>query len=334
MNLYPHLARPLLFRFPPELAHRLTLASLRLPGLTKLLSGGRPAPSDPVKLMGLNFRNRLGIAAGVDKNAEAPMAWKQLGFGFAELGTITLHPQPGNPAPRVFRYPSRQALINRLGFPNLGAPTIAKRLAEARNRDNFGDFPIGLNLGKSKVTPLDKAPEDYLESFKLLHSVGDFFVVNISSPNTPGLRDLAKPDDLRRLLSTLQEFNRSRTTPKPLLLKISPDMENSALPEIVTATREFHLSGIVAVNTTLQRTSEDAVEPGGLSGRPLTARALEVTRLVRPLLGKKQILIGVGGVMNAANYLTRRAAGADLVQVYTGMVYLGPHTAWELLKTS
>jgi len=334
MNLYPQLARPLLFRFPPEFAHRLTLASLRLPGLAKLLTGNRPAPSDPVKLMGLSFRNRLGIAAGVDKNAEAPMAWKQLGFGFAELGTITLHPQPGNPTPRVFRYPSRQALINRLGFPNLGAHIIAQRLSAARNRSDFGDFPLGLNLGKSKITPLDKAPEDYLASFKLLHPVGDFFVVNISSPNTPGLRDLAKPDDLRRLLSTLQEFNRSSSSPKPLLLKISPDVENSALPEIVAATREFHLAGIVAVNTTLQRTPEDAAEAGGLSGRPLTARALEVTRLVRPLLDKSQILIGVGGVMNAANYLTRRASGADLVQVYTGMVYLGPHTAWELLKTS
>jgi len=284
--------------------------------------------------MGLSFRNRLGIAAGVDKNAEAPMAWRQLGFGFAELGTITLHPQPGNPSPRVFRYPARQALINRLGFPNLGARVIAHRLTEIRSRNDLSDFPIGLNLGKSKVTPLDQAPGDYLESFKLLRSVGDFFVVNISSPNTPGLRDLAKPDDLRRLLSLLQEFNRSSTTPKPLLLKISPDVENSALPEIVAATREFRLAGIVAVNTTLQRTPEDAAEAGGLSGRPLTARALEVTRLVRPLLGREQVLIGVGGVMNAANYLTRRAAGADLVQVYTGMVYSGPKTAWELLKPS
>ena len=334
MNLYSHLARPLLFRFPPELAHRLTLAALRIPGWAKLLTGNRPTPSDPVKLMGLSFRNRLGIAAGVDKNAEAPMAWKQLGFGFAELGTITLHPQPGNPPPRVFRYPARQALINRLGFPNLGARVIAKRLTESRNRNSFEDFPIGLNLGKSKVTPLDKASGDYLESFKLLHSVGDFFVINISSPNTPGLRDLAKPDDLRRLLSVLQEFNDSRTIPKPLLLKISPDVENSALPDIVAATREFQLAGIVAVNTTLQRSSEDAAEAGGLSGRPLTARALEVTRLIRPMLDKTQVLIGVGGVMNAANYLTRRAAGADLVQVYTGLVYSGPLTSWELLKTS
>jgi dihydroorotate dehydrogenase len=284
--------------------------------------------------MGLSFRNRLGIAAGVDKNAEAPIAWKELGFGFAELGTITLHPQPGNPPPRVFRYPNRQALINRLGFPNLGAKAIAARLAKARNRDNFENFPIGLNLGKSKITPLDKAPFDYLESFKLLHSVGDFFVVNISSPNTPGLRDLAKPDDLRRLLSTMQEFNRSSSAPKPLLLKISPDAENSAFPEIVNATREFELAGIVATNTTLQRTPDDAAELGGLSGRPLTTRAMEVAQLIRPLLDKKQILIGVGGVMNSADYQARRAVGADLVQVYTGMVYLGPNTAWELLKAS
>ena len=334
MNLYSHFARPLLFRFPPEFAHRLTLSSLRIPGLAKLLTGGRREPSDLVTLMGLSFRNRLGIAAGVDKNAEAPIAWKELGFGFAELGTITLRPQPGNPPPRVFRYPNRQALINRLGFPNLGAKAIAARLAKARNRDNFENFPIGLNLGKSKITPLDKAPFDYLESFKLLHSVGDFFVVNISSPNTPGLRDLAKPDDLRLLLSTMQEFNRSSSAPKPLLLKISPDAENSALPEIVNATREFELAGIVATNTTLQRTPDDAAELGGLSGRPLTTRAMEVAQLIRPLLDKKQILIGVGGVMNSADYQARRAVGADLVQVYTGMVYLGPNTAWELLKAS
>lgn len=334
MSLYSRLARPLLFRFPPELAHRLTLASLQVPGLARLLTGGRNAPSDPVQLMGLTFRNRLGIAAGVDKNAEAPRAWKQLGFGFAELGTITLHPQPGNPAPRVFRFPARQALINRLGFPNLGAAAIASRLTIARQKHSWADFPLGINLGKSKITPLEQAAEDYLGSFKILHALGDFFVVNISSPNTPGLRDLAKPDDLRRLLSTLQDYNHSCTTPKPLLLKISPDVENAALPEIVAATREFQVSGVVAVNTTLRRGVEDSSEAGGLSGRPLTARALEVCRLIRPLLSKDQILIGVGGVMSGSDYQTRRSAGADLVQVYTGMVYAGPTTAWEMLKTS
>jgi len=334
MSLYSHLARPLLFRFPPELAHRLTLTALRVPGLARLLTAGRATPADPAHLMGLSFQNRLGIAAGVDKNAEAPMAWKRLGFGFAELGTITLHPQPGNPSPRVFRYPSRQALINRLGFPNLGATVLAARLTQSRHRQDFRGFPLGINLGKSKVTPLEQAAEDYLGSFKILHALGDFFVVNISSPNTPGLRDLAKPDDLRRLLSTLQDYNRSCPSPKPLLLKISPDVENTALPEIVAATREFQLAGVVAVNTTLQRCPEDPSENGGLSGRPLTARALEISRLVRPLLSREQLLIGVGGVMNAADYQTRRSVGADLVQVYSGMVYLGPNTAWNLLKSS
>lgn len=334
MSPYSQLARPLLFRLPPELAHRLTLTALRIPGLARLLAGGRSAPADPAHLMGLSFRNRLGIAAGVDKNAEVPMAWKQLGFGFAELGTVTLHPQPGNPTPRVFRYPPRRALINRLGFPNLGAAALAARLTQARQRQDFRGFPLGINLGKSKITPLEKAAEDYLGSFKILHALGDFFVVNISSPNTPGLRDLAQPDDLRRLLSTLQDFNRSCTSPKPLLLKISPDVENTALPGIVAATREFQLAGVVAVNTTLQRHAEDPTETGGLSGRPLSARALEITRLVRPLLSRDQVLIGVGGVMDAASYQTRRSAGADLVQVYTGLVYQGPGTAWELLKTS
>jgi dihydroorotate dehydrogenase len=284
--------------------------------------------------MGLRFRNRLGVAAGVDKNAEATLAWYELGFGFAELGTITLHAQPGNPKPRVFRFPARQSLINRLGFPNLGAEAVAVRLRNLRKRHSLKDFPVGINLGKSKITPLHEASGDYLGSLKILHSLGDFFVINISSPNTPGLRDLAKPEDLRRLLSTLQEYNRSQSKPKPVLLKISPDLDFSALPEIVQATREFSLSGIVATNTTLHRTKEDSTENGGLSGRPLTDRALAITRAIRPLLAQGQVLIGVGGIMDATDYQARRDAGADLAQVYTGMVYLGPRTAWKILKPS
>jgi dihydroorotate dehydrogenase len=334
MNAYSDLARPLLFRIPPETAHRLTLISLRLPLVPRLLSGGSPAPEDPVELMGLKFRNRLGIAAGVDKNAEATLAWHELGFGFAELGTVTLHAQPGNPKPRVFRFPDQQALINRLGFPNLGAEAIAGRLRPLRERHTLKNFPIGINLGKSKITPIPEASADYLGSLKILHSVADFFVINISSPNTPGLRDLAKPEDLRRLLATLQEYNRSQSITKPLLLKISPDLEFSDLPEIVQTTREFSLSGIVATNTTLHRNKEDSTENGGLSGRPLTDRALAITQAIRPLLAHEQVLIGVGGIMNAADYQARRAVGADLAQVYTGMVYLGPRTAWEILRPS
>ncbi len=333
MNLYSSLARPLLFCLSPEVAHHLTLASLRLPLLSRLLALGHRTPTDPTTLMGLPFRNRLGIAAGLDKNAEAPLAWRNLGFGFAELGTVTFHPQPGNSKPRVFRYPHQLALVNRLGFPNLGAEAIATRLRKLRGRHALHDFPIGLNLGKSKVTPLDQAPLDYLGSLKLLHHLGDFFVINISSPNTPGLRDLAQPNDLRPLLSTLQKYNHSCSEKKPLLLKISPDLEISALPEIAAITQEFELAGIVATNTTIHRESDQPKETGGLSGRPLTARAMNFTRALKPLLGKEQILVGVGGVMNSANYQSRRAAGADLVQIYTGMVYLGPHAAWEILRT-
>ena len=209
---------------------------------------------------------------------------------------------------------------------------MATRLGQLRTKHALHDFPIGINIGKSKITPLDQAPLDYLGSLKLLHHLGDFFVINISSPNTPGLRDLAKPDDLRRLLSTLQDFNRSCPQLKPLLLKISPDVEPSSLPELVAITREFQLSGIVATNSTIHREAEEPKEIGGLSGRPLTARAMALTRTLRPLLGPEQTLIGVGGVMNAANYQSRRFAGADLIQVYTGMVYLGPYTAWEILR--
>jgi dihydroorotate dehydrogenase len=174
MNFYSSLARPLLFQLSPEVAHHLTLASLRIPLISRLLTLGKKAPSDPTILMNLPFRNRLGVAAGLDKNAEAPLAWRNLGFGFAELGTITFHPQPGNPKPRVFRYPHQQALINRLGFPNLGADAIATRLRKLRGKHALHDFPIGINLGKSKVTPLDQAPLDYLGSLKLLQHLGDF----------------------------------------------------------------------------------------------------------------------------------------------------------------
>jgi len=334
MNLYTSFIRPVLFRLEPETAHRFTLAALRVPGLARLFVPRKPPVGDKVTLMGLTFRNRLGIAAGVDKNGEAPLAWKDLGFGFAELGTITYHPQPGNPSPRVFRYPAQQALVNRLGFPNIGAKAFASRLRWLRTHQAVYDFPIGINLGKSKITPLADAPSDYLGSLKILHALGDFFVINISSPNTAGLRDLAKPEDLRRLLSALQEYNRSTSTPKPMVLKISPDTEDRYLPDLVEITREFQLAGIIATNTTAQRSTEDPHESGGLSGRPLTPRALAVTRLIRPLLGKDQILIGVGGVMNSGHYQARRQAGADLVQMYTGLVYLGPTAAWDILGRS
>ncbi len=265
MSLYTSLVRPILFRFEPETAHRFTLAALRVPGLARLFVPRQPPAGDKISLMGLTFRNRLGIAAGVDKNADAPLAWKDLGFGFAELGTVTFHPQPGNQKPRVFRYPHQQSLVNRLGFPNIGAKAFASRLRWLRTHQAVYDFPIGINLGKSKITPLPDAPSDYLGSLKILHALGDFFVINISSPNTPGLRDLAQPDDLRRLLSALQDYNRSTSEPKPLLLKISPDTEDRYLPDLVAVTKEFRLAGIVATNTTSQRTPEDPREVGGLT---------------------------------------------------------------------
>ena len=334
MSLYSSLLRPVLFRFEPETAHRLTLAALRVPGLARLFVPSKPPREERVNLMGLTFRNRLGIAAGVDKNGETPLAWKDLGFGFAELGTVTYHPQPGNPRPRVFRYPAQQALVNRLGFPNVGAKAFASRLRWLRTHHAIEDFPIGINLGKSKVTPLADAPADYLGSFKLLHALGDFFVINISSPNTAGLRDLAQPQELRRLVSALQDHNQSVAGPKPLLLKISPDTEDRYLPNLVEITREFKLAGIIATNTSSQRTREDPHESGGLSGRPLTHRAQAVAKMIRPLLAPDQILIGVGGVMNSGNYQARRQAGADLVQMYTGLVYLGPTAAWDILGSS
>ena len=217
---------------------------------------------------------------------------------------------------------------------NIAGQVTKLRRADIRNerRDTKSMMPEGLAAGLTAEE--FSAMIDYLASLKLLQHLGDFFVINISSPNTPGLRDLAQPNDLRKLLSTLQEFNHSCPQKKPLLLKISPDLEISSLPELVNITKEFELAGIVATNTTIHREPEEPNETGGLSGRPLTARAMTFTRALRPLLDKEQILVGVGGVMNSANYQSRRAAGADLVQIYTGMVYLGPRAAWEILKTS
>ncbi|KGQ21768.1 quinone-dependent dihydroorotate dehydrogenase [Thermus filiformis] len=314
----------LLFALDPEAAHELALALLvfwseRGPLLevpAQLLRVEDPRLR--VEALGLSFPNPLGLAAGMDKDARALAAWWALGFGFAEVGTLTPRPQEGNPRPRLFRLPEDRALINRMGFNNRGAEAAAERLRRFRARELA--FPVGVNLGKNRDTPLERAAEDYLKALRVLEPHGDYFVLNVSSPNTPGLRTLQEGPFLDELLARLRP-----ATAKPLLLKVAPDLSWEALDQVAALALKHRLQGLVAVNTTLAREglrSPLAREAGGLSGRPLKGRALEVLKHLAQIPGLA--LVSVGGVETALDLWERLKAGARLVQVYTGFVYGGP----------
>ena len=290
-------------------------------------------------LWNLQFNNPFGLAAGFDKDGEAARAWPLLGFGFAELGTVTYHPQPGNPKPRMFRLVGDQAALNRMGFNNAGAAALSKRLHHLWPEGNY-PVPIGINLGKSKITPLEKAAEDYRQSFELLKTQGSYFVVNVSSPNTPGLRSLQAKEQLAPILETLQTAN---TENKPLLVKISPDLATEDIYEIVELAQQCSLAGIIATNTTVDRTKlktrtivetglsvED--EAGGISGAPVTARSTEVIKLIYEHTQGTLPIIGVGGIFNAEDAWAKIAAGASLLQTYTGWVYEGPTMVKTILS--
>ena len=329
---YEQLVRPFLFRMDPETAHHLAMRFLRaapqLPGGLALLRSFAPPPQ-PRTLFGLQFRNPFGLAAGFDKNGVAIPAWEALGFGFVEIGTVTAKPQPGNPRPRIFRYPKQEALINRLGFNNDGADVIAERLRRLRASSFAPSIPIGVNLGKSKVTPLEEAPADYLYSFRQLAPLADYLVLNVSSPNTPGLRSLQERDALVALLRVVTEENARLPLPKPLLLKIAPDLSEDALGEIVGVCEEFGLAGMIATNTTLDHSAlTGADEAGGLSGSPLRQRSTDVIRFLRSRT--RLPLIGVGGICDAASAHEKLEAGAELLQLYTGYIYRGPRLLREL----
>ncbi|MBI3848993.1 MAG: quinone-dependent dihydroorotate dehydrogenase [Verrucomicrobia bacterium] len=347
--LYRCLIRPALFAQDSESVHDRTLHALAWASRHELVSDAVAsffsAPNLPIELFGLTFPNPVGLAAGMDKNAVAVPIWSSLGFGFSELGGVTWHAQMGNPAPRLFRAIADEALVNRMGFNNAGAQAIARKLADWRATNRWPDHPIGLNLGKSKITPLAQAAEDYAGSLRVLWPHGDFFVVNVSSPNTPNLRQLQDKAALDEILSALQEVNatQSRTTatarvPKPILIKIAPDLSFEAMDEILELVGPRQIAGIVATNTTITRPeTSDAklqriyAEAGGLSGRPLRARSTEVIRhLYRQTHGKLP-LIGVGGIFTAAEAWEKIAAGASLVQIYTGLVYRGPGIAREIV---
>ncbi|MGE0826730.1 MAG: quinone-dependent dihydroorotate dehydrogenase [Candidatus Binatia bacterium] len=327
--LYPFL-RPFLFAVDSEHAHQLALNALRLLQNVPFALTAPTTPRLVQDLWGLQFSNPIGLAAGYDKNAAAPLAWPALGFGFAELGTITAKAQPGNPKPRIFRLPADEALINRLGFNNDGATTVAQRLAELLPPTRQHPIPLGLNLGKSKITPLDEATDDYLASLDLLFPFADYLVVNVSSPNTPELRKLQEPERLGRLLETLQTRNAQLTVsprpPKPLLVKIAPDLSDAAVVEVARVAQSVGVAGLIATNTTIARPPlrTSINEEGGLSGKPLAARAINVLRVLYRAVEGKMPLIGVGGIFSAEDAYARIRAGASLVQIYTALIYRGP----------
>jgi dihydroorotate dehydrogenase len=338
--MYAQFIRPLLFLFDPEKIHHVVFTllqwSVRIPGVPAILRRQFTFthPSLQRRILGLTFANPVGLAAGFDKNAVAIDALSCFGFGFIEVGTLTPKPQPGNDTPRMFRLPKDRAIINRMGFNNDGAAAAVPRLQRRPS-----GIIVGGNIGKNKSTPNDLAVEDYRIAFDTLFPYVDYFVINVSSPNTPGLRALQEKEPLKQLLSTIKALSMARPAPKPVLLKIAPDLTEEQLNDVVDILLETKTDGVIATNTTLSREGlhTDAhrisvIGAGGLSGGPLQERACTVIRFLRNRLGKDYPIIGVGGIMSADDALQHLAAGADLVQVYTGFVYEGPRLASRICR--
>ncbi|MDB9321176.1 quinone-dependent dihydroorotate dehydrogenase [Nodularia spumigena CS-591/04] len=353
MDIYQVAISPLLFNFlktDPEWLHQQTIRSLSWLSQTSNPSAHwvnqrlqhSLCLKDPrlgQNLFGLNFPNPLGLAAGFDKDGIAANIWSSLGFGFAELGTVTFVAQPGNPRPRLFRLPLDQAALNRMGFNNSGAAAMAARLAQDR-QELACSIPIGINLGKSKVTPLEAAAGDYLNSFRLLKELGDYFVVNVSSPNTPGLRSLQDASMLSAILDLLHQENPAQ---KPIFVKIAPDLEWEAIADIIALAKTYQLAGIIATNTTIRRdglktqvikqTGKSPLdEAGGISGAPVRDRSTEVIRFIWQQTQGKIPIIGVGGIFTPEDAWQKITAGASLIQVYTGWIYQGPMMVRRILE--
>jgi dihydroorotate dehydrogenase len=329
--MYKRFLRPILFLLSAETAHRLTFnllkISFQIPFAKAIFKGFFHYEKSHLErnLLGLKFKNPIGLAAGFDKNAELIDEFASLGFGFIEIGTVTPKGQEGNPKPRLFRILADSAIINRMGFNNEGAEKIVERLKKRKS-----DVIVGGNIGKNKITPNETAFLDYEITFEALHDLVDYFVVNVSSPNTPNLRELQDKEPLKNLLKTLKNRNQQKDKPKPILLKIAPDLNQNQLNDIIEIIQEVGIEGVVATNTTIHRENLhtpqaqiDAIGAGGLSGKPLKARSTEVIKFLRQQLGKNFVIIGVGGIFTAADVQEKLEAGADLVQVYTGFVYEG-----------
>jgi dihydroorotate dehydrogenase len=326
--MYKFFIRKILFLFPPELIHHLIVFSLKIPLVSKILKlvYDYQHPSLTREVCGLTFRNPVGLAAGFDKDAEISEQLADLGFGFIEVGTVTPQGQSGNPKPRVFRLKPDEALINRMGFNNQGVDAVVTRL-----KKRPANVLIAGNIGKNKLTPNDDAVNDYEICFTELYNVVDFFVINVSSPNTPNLRELQDKEPLLRLLSHLKLISQQNEPSKPLFLKIAPDLNDQQLREITDIIKEVGIDGIVATNTTLSRenlrTSADLLKKigeGGLSGRPLRNRSTEIIRFLRQQLGGEVPIIGVGGIHSPQDALEKLQAGATLLELYTGFIYEGP----------
>lgn len=338
-NMYK-LVKPVFFTMDPEKAHHTVTGGLK--GFLKVW-GAKPLLKSLYnvedrrlerEVFGLKFKNPVGLAAGFDKNAEYLSDMAKFGFGFIEIGTVTPKPQPGNDKPRMFRLIPDNALINRMGFNNQGANVAAGRLSHLKNREGV---IIGGNIGKNKVTPNEDAVNDYSYCFHALYDYVDYFVVNVSSPNTPGLRDLQEKEPLMHILNTLQELNLAKPSAKPILLKIAPDLTDSQLDDIIEIVTSTKIAGVIATNTTISREglkSDPALvnEMGGVSGKPLTARATEVIRYLSEKSGKAFPIIGVGGIHTAKDAIEKLEAGASLVQIYTGFIYEGPGLVGDICK--
>jgi dihydroorotate dehydrogenase len=333
------LIKPLLFKFDPENIHYFVTGILKsLNGIWGVSSVFKSLFEINDKrlertVFGLTFKNPVGLAAGFDKNASSIAELSNFGFGFIEIGTVTPLPQSGNDKPRMFRLPADSALINRMGFNNEGVEVAALRLKQLKDRKLI----IGGNIGKNKHTPNEDAVSDYIKCFDSLFDVVDYFVVNVSSPNTPGLRELQEKEPLKKILNTLQQRNKKNDLSKPILLKIAPDLTNAQLDDIVEIVLETGIAGVIATNTTLSReglTSAENLktESGGLSGKPLASRSTEVIRYLSKKSGKAFPIIAVGGIHSAEDALEKLHSGASLVQIYTGFIYEGPGLVKEINK--
>lgn len=335
--MYSSLIRPLLFQLSAERAHNLALRGLQFASQSGITTAALRAavgsvPDAPVHAMGLTFRHPLGLAAGMDKNAVALRAWEALGFSHLEIGTVTPRPQPGNPKPRMFRLPEDQALINRMGFNNGGAEAAAERIKASKHNNLI----VGGNIGRNKNTANEQAVDDYLAALNAVYAVVDYIAVNVSSPNTPGLRDLQSEVSMRALLQAVAD-EAKRLGGKPVAVKIDPDSSKEHVQRTAALAVECGLRGIIATNTTVGRNGLrtpqariDAIGAGGLSGAPLTRRSTEVVEWVREAVGSSASVIGVGGVRTAQDVQDKLSAGADLVQVYSGLVYEGPAMVRQL----
>ena len=335
--MYKSVIRKILFHFDPEKIHHFTFSMIKglmkIPFVPAIFRGtfNIEKPNLERELFGIKFKNPVGLAAGFDKNAVLFDEFSNFGFGFVEVGTVTPKPQPGNPKKRIFRLREDEALVNRMGFNNDGADAIVERLRKRKT-----DIIIGGNIGKNKVTPNENAIDDYLICFEKLFDVVDYFVVNVSSPNTPNLRALQDKEPLTDLLRTLQTENKKKESPKPILLKIAPDLTDSQLMDIIDIVNTTKIAGVIATNTTISRDglqSEHKGETGGLSGKPVRERSTEVIRFLAEKSGKSFPIIGVGGIHSAQDVKEKLAAGADLIQLYTGFIYEGPGLVKKINKS-